>query len=79
MATQQQKPIRIGFPPVRTSFTILVFRPIAAIAMIMKNLESSLKGEKTEASTPRETDTVVITEASTKKRMKKGKREKSVA
>ena len=41
---QQAIPIRIGLPPVFTSFTILVFRPIAAIAITIKNLDSSFSG-----------------------------------
>lgn len=38
MPIQQQKPRRIGFPPLFTNLTIFVFRPIAAIARIIKNL-----------------------------------------
>ena len=38
MATQQQKPMKMGLPPVFTSFTMSVFRPMAAMAMTMKNL-----------------------------------------
>lgn len=73
MLIQQQRPISIGFPPDFTSFTILVLSPIADIAMTIKNFESSLKGEKKELSTPREVQTVVIIEASTKKTMNIGK------
>ena len=47
MATQQQKPVKIGFPPVLTSCTMLVFIPTAAMAMMIKNLLSSLKGANT--------------------------------
>ena len=49
MPTQQQRPMRMGLPPVRTSLTRLVLKPIAAIAMTMKNLESSLMGAVTAA------------------------------
>lgn len=66
MPTQQQSPIRIGFPPVLTNFTMSVFNPMAAIAIMMKNLLNSLNGEKTEAGTPAATATVVMTEAATK-------------
>ena len=34
---QQAAPMTIGFPPVRISFTMSLFKPIAAIAMTMKN------------------------------------------
>jgi len=40
IAVQQQKPIRIGFPPFLTSFIIFVFKPIAHIAIEIKNLAS---------------------------------------
>ena len=70
MPTQQHSPIRIGLPPVRTSLTILVFRPIAAIAMTIKNLDSALNGEKAAAGMPAAVQTVVTTDASTKNRMK---------
>lgn len=41
---QQLSPKRIGFPPVCMSFTMLVCIPIAAIAIIMKNLLNSFNG-----------------------------------
>ena len=63
----------IGFLPLRTSLTILVFRPMAAIAIIMKNLLKSLNGVKNSDGTPALTAMVVITEAATKNKMKKGK------
>ena len=62
----------IGFLPLRTSLTILVFRPMAAIAIIMKNLLKSLNGVKNSDGTPALTAMVVITEAATKNKMKKG-------
>ena len=69
MATQQQRPMRIGLPPVRTSLTMLVLKPIAAIAMTMRNLESSLMGAVTAAGSAK---TVVTTLASTKNTMNVG-------
>lgn len=70
--TQQVNPSRIGFPPFLTSEITSVFMPIAAIAMIIKNLLSDLKGLKTLAEMPQLVATVVITEAATKNRMKNG-------
>ena len=68
--SQQQNPVKIGFPPVLTSLTIFVLRPIAAIAMTIRNLLSSLSGSVTAAGS---WNTVVTTEASTKNRTKNGK------
>lgn len=73
MPVQQQNPMTIGLPPVLTSLTMSVFRPIAAIASTIKNLLSSLIGENTLAFTPMETAIVVITDAATKYSIKKGK------
>ena len=72
MATQQQKPMKIGLPPVLTSFTILVFMPIAAIAITIKNLDSVLSGVNTPAGTPTVVHTVVMMDASTKYRINIG-------
>ena len=72
MPTQQAPPMRIGFPPVRISLTILLLRPMAAIAMMMKNLLSSLSGVNTDAETPALIATVVMTEAAMKYRIKNG-------
>ena len=58
IATQQQKPMKIGLPPVLTNFTILVFMPIAAIAITIKNLDSVLSGVNTPAGTPTVVHTV---------------------
>ena len=44
MPSQQQSPIKIGLPPVFTNFTRLVLRPIAAIAIMIRNLLNSLIG-----------------------------------
>ena len=70
---QQQAPMKIGFPPVFISFTTLVFSPMAPIAMTMKNLLRVFSGLKIPAGTPRLTAAVVIIEAPTKYRIKKGK------
>ena len=40
MPIQQHAPNKIGLPPVLISLITLLFNPIAAIAMIMKNLDS---------------------------------------
>ena len=73
MPAQQLAPIRMGLPPVFTSFTMSVFRPMADIAITIKNLLSCLKGENTPEETPRLTATVVIRDAPIKYRIKKGK------
>ena len=44
MLTQQHKPIIIGFPPVLINFTRFVFKPIAPIAIVIKNLPHSVIG-----------------------------------
>ena len=63
MPIQQHMPIMRGRPPVLISFTMFVFRPMAAIAHMIKNFESSLIGAKRAGSAPRAVETVVITEA----------------
>lgn len=68
--TQQQNPVKIGFPPVFTNFTIFVFRPMAAIAMTMRNLLNVFSGSVTVAGSE---NTVVTTEARTKNSTKNGK------
>ena len=60
----------MGFPPDLMSFTILLFSPIAAIAIIMQNLLNSLSGVKTSPETPKFNATVVISEAIIKYTMK---------
>ena len=64
IAIQQQNPINIGLPPVLTSLTIFVFIPMAAIAITIKNLLSSLIGSVIVAGSE---NTVVTTAASRKK------------
>ena len=44
MPIQQQKPSAMGLPPFLTSSTISVLKPIAAMAITIKNFESSLMG-----------------------------------
>ena len=53
MPAQQQAPSRRGFPPVSISLTMLLPRPMEAIAMMMKNLLSSFSGAKKEAEIPK--------------------------
>ena len=69
MPIQQQKPVNMGFAPVFTSFTMLVLSPIAAIAIIIRNLLKSFKGAIASAGS---WNTVVTTDANTKKRTKYG-------
>lgn len=71
--TQQQKPIRIGLPPDLMSLTMLVLRPIAAIAITIKNLLTVLNGEKKASETPNDVATVVMSDAAMKNRIKNGK------
>ena len=71
MPSQQQAPMKMDLPPVLISLIRSVFRPMAAIAQMMKNLDSSLKGWKTAASTPDKVEIVVMMEAKTNKRIKK--------
>ena len=71
MPTQQQVPIKMGFPPVFTSFTRSVLSPMAAMARMIKNLESSLKGWKRWGLAPAMVAAVVMMEARTNKSIKK--------
>lgn len=71
--SQQQAPMKSGLPPVLISFTISVLRPMAAIAMTIKNLLKSFKGENTDESTPAAVAIVVISDAAIKYNIKKGK------
>ena len=72
IAHQQQTPRIKGFPPVFTSFTMLLLSPIAAIAITMKNLLRVLSGAKNSALMPRFTAIVVTTDARTKYSMNIG-------
>lgn len=73
MPNQQVAPKINGLPPVFTSLTTSVFNPIAAIAITIKNLLRVFKGSKTDAEYPKEDTTVVMTDANTKNKIKKGK------
>ena len=70
MPIQQHKPMKIGLPPVFTSLTMSVLKPIAAIAITMKNFDSVLMGAVTATGSA---NTVVMTLANTKNRIKNGK------
>ena len=63
MAIQQRAPRRMDFPLDLTMATRFVLRPIALMAMIMRNLESCLRGVKKLLDTPREVRRVVKREA----------------
>ena len=56
----------MGLPPDFTSFTRSVLRPIATMAMVMKNFESVFMGANTSVDTPQPSAMVVISEASKK-------------
>lgn len=73
MPIQHDIPRRIGLPPFFTSLMISVFNPMAAIAMIMQNLDNSLNGLKNEVGTPMLRAMVVMILANTKNRIKNGK------
>ena len=63
MAIQQSAPSRIDLPLDLTNPMRLVLRPIALIAMTIRNLESCLSGVKKLLATPREVSSVVRREA----------------
>ena len=63
MAIQQMAPRTMDFPLDLTMATRFVLRPMALIAMIIKNLESCLRGVKKLLDTPREVSSVVRREA----------------
>ena len=73
MPIQQHMPTKIGLPPLFTSLTILVLRPMAAIAITMKNLLRVFNGINTSFGMPADTHMVVMMEAATKKSIKNGK------
>ena len=60
---QQRAPRRMDFPLDLIIAMRLVLRPIALIAMMMKNMESCLRGEKKLVMTPKDVRRVVIREA----------------
>ena len=63
MAIQQMAPRTMDFPLDLTIATRLVLRPMELMAMIMRNLESCLRGVKKLLDTPREVRRVVKREA----------------
>ena len=63
MAIQQMAPRTMDFPLDLIMATRLVLRPIALMAMIMRNLESCLRGVKKLLDTPREVRRVVRRDA----------------
>ena len=63
MAIQQTVPRTMDFPLDLIIDTRLVLRPIALMAMIMRNLESCLRGVKKLLDTPREVSRVVRRDA----------------
>ena len=63
MAIQQRAPRRMDFPLDLIMAMRLVLRPIELIAMIMRNLERCLRGEKKLLLTPKDVRTVVSREA----------------
>ena len=69
-AAQQHNPKRIGFPPFLIRLTRLVLRPIAAIAMVIRNLPKLTIGLLMVAGIP---VTVLMTAASRKNRINQGK------
>ena len=70
--TQQEKPKNRGLPPFLISFTISVFKPMALIAMTIKNLLRSFRNPNPDSTTSnavpvsRLVRIVVMTEAKTK-------------
>jgi len=63
IAIQQMAPRTIDFPLDLIMATRFVLRPIALMAMIMRNLESCLRGVKKLLDTPREVSRVVRRDA----------------
>ena len=63
IAIQQRAPRRIDFPLDLIIAMRLVLRPIALMAIMMRNLESCLRGEKKLLLTPNDVRRVVSREA----------------
>ena len=63
IAIQQRAPRRMDFPLDLIIAMRLVLRPIALIAMMMKNMESCLRGENKLVLTPKDVRRVVSREA----------------
>lgn len=69
---QQTPPTRSAEPPLVISFLRFVWKPIAAMAMIIMNFERSFKGSKIADGTPIDIVMVVTSEANRNQRMKFG-------
>ena len=63
IAIQQRAPRKMDFPLDLIIAMRLVLRPIALIAMMMRNMESCLRGEKKVVLTPKDVRRVVSREA----------------
>ena len=63
IASQQRAPRRMDFPLDLIIAMRLVLRPIALMAIMMRNLESCLRGEKKLLLTPNDVRRVVSREA----------------
>ena len=72
IAVQQVAPSNIAFPPFLIILMRLLFKPIATIAIIMKNLLSSFKGINKSGLTPKLMVIVVIIDAIIKYNMNIG-------
>ena len=64
--------MRMGLPPDFTRCTTSVFRPMAAMAMTMKNFDSVLSGSNSAGSAPADAAAVVMTEAAKNSTMNRG-------
>ena len=71
MPSQQQAPIKSGFPPVLTNVIISLLSPTAAIAITIRNLLSVFNGVNTDALIPNLSAIVVISDAAIKYKIKK--------
>ena len=69
---REARPTRSAEPPLVISCLRFVWKPIAAMAIIIINFERSFKGEKTAGVTPSDIETVVISEAKRNQRIKLG-------
>lgn len=72
MEIQQHAPKNTALFPLLTSLITSVFRPIADMAITIKNLESFFRGENKDGFMPRLATNVLISDASMKKPIKEG-------
>lgn len=70
--SQHVAPTKSATPPFLTKLLIFVCRPIAVIATIMRNLESSFKEEKKLGDRPKKVATVVMNDARRNHKIKDG-------